>query len=73
MGQSNTFLCTSSLSYGKRSADQLETGNTDRVLDGDIEDFIVAYLKNIIRDDNEKVREENMDVESVVEQEIETL
>lgn len=24
---------------------QLETGNTDRVLDGDIEDFIVAYLK----------------------------
>ncbi len=26
---------------------QLETGNTDRVLDGDIEDFIVAYLKKI--------------------------
>lgn len=24
---------------------QFETGNTDRVLDGDIEDFIVAYLK----------------------------
>ncbi len=24
---------------------QCETGNTDRVLDGDIEDFIVAYLK----------------------------
>jgi peptide chain release factor 2 len=26
---------------------QHETGNTDRVLDGDIEDFIVAYLKKI--------------------------
>ncbi len=26
---------------------QYETGNTDRVLDGDIEDFIVAYLKKI--------------------------
>jgi len=26
---------------------QYETGNTDRVLDGDIEDFIMAYLKKI--------------------------
>ncbi len=26
---------------------QYETGNTDRVLDGDIEDFIIAYLKKI--------------------------
>jgi len=26
---------------------QHETGNTDRVLDGDIEDFIIAYLKKI--------------------------
>jgi peptide chain release factor 2 len=26
---------------------QFETGNTDRVLDGDIEDFIIAYLKKI--------------------------
>jgi len=26
---------------------QHETGNTDRVLDGDIEDFIVEYLKKI--------------------------
>jgi peptide chain release factor 2 len=26
---------------------QLETNNTDRVLDGDIEDFIMAYLKKI--------------------------
>jgi len=26
---------------------QLETGNTQRVLDGDIEDFIIAYLKKI--------------------------
>lgn len=26
---------------------QYETGNTDRVLDGDIEDFIVAYLKKM--------------------------
>lgn len=26
---------------------QLETSNTDRVLDGDIEDFIIAYLKKI--------------------------
>jgi peptide chain release factor 2 len=28
---------------------QLETGNTERVLDGDIEDFIIAYLKNTSR------------------------
>ncbi|MBI5448834.1 peptide chain release factor 2 [Candidatus Gottesmanbacteria bacterium] len=26
---------------------QYETGNTDRVLDGDIEDFIIAYLKKL--------------------------
>ncbi|MEK7129452.1 MAG: peptide chain release factor 2 [Patescibacteria group bacterium] len=26
---------------------EYETGNTDRVLDGDIEDFIIAYLKKI--------------------------
>ena len=26
---------------------QFETGNTDRVLDGDIEDFIVSYLKKM--------------------------
>ncbi|MEK7119512.1 MAG: peptide chain release factor-like protein, partial [Patescibacteria group bacterium] len=26
---------------------QHETGNTDRVLDGDIEDFIIAYLKKV--------------------------
>lgn len=26
---------------------QYETGNTDRILDGDIEDFIMAYLKKI--------------------------
>ena len=26
---------------------QFETGNTDRVLDGDLEDFILAYLKKI--------------------------
>jgi len=27
---------------------EYETGNTDRVLDGDIEDFIMAYLKKIV-------------------------
>jgi peptide chain release factor 2 len=27
---------------------QYETGDTDRVLDGDIEDFIMAYLKKIV-------------------------
>ena len=26
---------------------QFETNNTDRVLDGDIEDFIIAYLKKL--------------------------
>jgi peptide chain release factor 2 len=26
---------------------EYETGNTDRVLDGDIEDFILAYLKKV--------------------------
>jgi len=26
---------------------QVETGNTDRVLDGDLDDFIIAYLKKI--------------------------
>jgi peptide chain release factor 2 len=26
---------------------QYETGNTDRVLDGDLEDFIIAYLKKM--------------------------
>ncbi len=26
---------------------QFETGNTDRVLDGDIDDFVIAYLKKI--------------------------
>jgi len=26
---------------------QYETSNTDRVLDGDIEDFVIAYLKKI--------------------------
>lgn len=31
----------------KDTRTQYETGNTERVLDGDIEDFIIAYLKKI--------------------------
>ena len=45
MGKPNPFICFYAIYYGKDHRTSFEVAQVDKVMDGDLDGFIDAYLK----------------------------